>query len=92
MQQKKTALQKDDESISKIWIRLPYLGNKGEELVKTCMRKLKRCFKSNVKFVNLYDTRKCAMSCFVKDKIPTHQISNAIFTIKWMWRGLCRKN
>ena len=82
LQQKKTAVQKDDEIAIQIWIRLPYLGNKGEELVKTCMHKLKRCFKSNVKFVTLYDTRKCAMSCFVKDKIPTHQISNVIFTIK----------
>ena len=55
-QQKKTAFQKDDEMAIKIWIRLPYLGNKGEELVKTCIRKLKRCFKTNVKFVILYDT------------------------------------
>ena len=50
LQQKKTAVQKDDESVIKIWIRLPYLGNKGEELVKTCIRKLKRCFKTNARF------------------------------------------
>ena len=36
LQQKKTTVQKDDEMAIKIWIRLPYLGNKGEELVKTC--------------------------------------------------------
>ena len=82
LQQKKTAVQKDDESVIKIWIRLPYLGNKGEELVKTCIRKLKRCFKTNVKFVTLYDTKKCAMFCPVKDKNPTHQKSNVIYTIK----------
>ena len=81
LQQKKTAVQKDGESVIKIWIRLPYLGNKGEELVKTCMRKLKRCFKTNVKFVTLYDTKKCAMFCSVKDKIPTHQKSNVIYII-----------
>ena len=34
LQQKKTAFQKNDESVIKIWIRFPYLGNKGEELVK----------------------------------------------------------
>ena len=82
LQQKKKAVQNDDESVIKIWIRLPYLGNKGEELVKTCIRKLKRCFKTNVKFVTLYDTKKCAMFCSVKDKIPTHQKSNVIYTIK----------
>ena len=35
LQQKKKAVQNDDESVIKIWIRLPYLVNKGEELVKT---------------------------------------------------------
>ena len=64
LQQKRTAVQKDDENVIKIWTRLPYLGNKGEELVKTCIRKLKRCFKTNVKFVTLYDTKKRAMFFF----------------------------
>ena len=75
LQQKKTAFQKDDEMAIKIWIRLPYLGNKGEELVKTCIRKLKRCFKTNVKFFTLNGTKKCAMFYSVKDKIPTRQKS-----------------
>ena len=66
----------------KISICLPYLGNKGEELVKICIRKLKRCFKSNVTFFTLYDTKKCAMFFSVKDKISTHQKSNVIYTIK----------
>ena len=82
LQQKKTVVQKDDGSVIIIWIRLPYLGNKGVELVKTCIRKLKRCFKTNVKFVTSYDAKKCAMFCFVKDKIPTHQKSNVIYIIK----------
>ena len=63
LQQKKTAVQKDDESVTKIWNPLPYLRNKGEELVKTCVCKLKRCFKTNVKFVTLYDTKN--VRCFV---------------------------
>ena len=33
-------------------------GNKGEELAKICIRKLKHCLKINVKFVPLYDTKK----------------------------------
>ena len=82
MQQNKTAVQKVNGSVIKIWIPLPYLGNKGEELVKTCVRKLKHRFKTNVKFVTLYDTKKCVLFCFVKDKIPTHQRFNVIYTIK----------
>ena len=74
LQQKKTAVQKHDESFLKIWIPLPYFNNKGEELVKTCIRNLKRCFKTNVKFATLYDTEKCAIFCSVKDKIPTCHI------------------
>ena len=73
-QQKKTAVQKDDEIAIKIWIRLPYLGNKGEELVKTCIRKLKRCFKTNVKFFTSYDTKECPI--FVLLKIRSLLIRN----------------
>ena len=51
LQIKKTAVQKDDGMTIKIWIRLSYISDKCEELVKTCIRKLKRCFKTNVKFV-----------------------------------------
>ena len=67
----------------KIWIRLPNLSNKGEELVKTCIRELKSCLKANVEFVTLYDTKKSAMLCSVKDKIHNHQKSNVIYTIKY---------
>ena len=59
LNQKKTVTQRDDEDIVTIWFRLPYLGNKGEELVKLC--KLKCCFKTKVKFVTLYNIKKCAM-------------------------------
>ena len=77
LQQKKTPVQKDDEMAIKIWIRLPYLGNKGEEVVKTCMHKLKRCFKTNIKFVTLYDTKN--VRGFVLLKIRSLLIRNPIF-------------
>ena len=77
-----TAVQKHDEILIKIWIHLPYLGKKFEELVKTCMGKPKPCFKTNVKLVTLYDTSKCAVFSSVKDKILTLQKSNIIYTIK----------
>ena len=89
LQQKKTAVQKDIKSVLKTWIRLPYLDKKGESFVKTCIRKLK----TNVKFVTLYETKKCAMFCSVKDKIPSHQKSNVTYTIKCPGcREDCRKN
>ena len=39
---------KDDRIV--IWINLPYLGKKGEQLTKSLVIKLKRSFKENVKF------------------------------------------
>ena len=50
--------------------------------MKRCFNKLKRYFKTNVKFVTLYDTKKCGKFSSVKDKIPTHQKSNVIYTIR----------
>ena len=82
LSQKKTAVQKVDESVIKIWIRLPYLDNKDEERIKTFIRKLKHCFKTNFKIAILYNT-KCTMVCSVKDRIPTHQKSNVIYQINF---------
>ena len=88
----KTTIAKDGETYVKIWnvkiwIRLPFYGKKRGELVKTYTRKLKRCFKTNVKFVIPYDTKKYAMFCSAKDKIPTHQKFNVSIYKKmsWMW-------
>ena len=47
------------------------------------IRKLKRCFETNIKFFTLYDTKKCTMFCSVKDKIPTHQKFNVIYAVKY---------
>ena len=82
LQQKKLKTRNDNDSDIKIWFRVPYLGSKGEGLVKSCIQKLKRCVKTNVKFVILYDTKKSAMFCSAKDKIPTHQKSNVVYSIR----------
>ena len=41
-----------------LWINLPYLGKKGEQLTNFLMRKLKRFFEENVKFKMVYKTNK----------------------------------
>ena len=43
---------------------------------------MKRCVKTNEKFVILYDTKKIAMFCSAKDKIPTYQKSNVLYSIR----------
>ena len=82
LQQNKLKTRNGNDSDIKIWFRVPYLGGKGEGLAKSCIQKLKRCVKTNVKFVILYDTKKSAMFCSAKDKIPTHQKSNVVYSIR----------
>ena len=58
---------KDDRKV--IWINLPYLGKKGEELTNSLIRKLKRSFKENVELKTIYKTIKSSMFCKTKDNI-----------------------
>ena len=69
----------DDRKV--VWLHLPYLGNKGEQLTNSLIRKLKRCFKENVKFNTIYKTNKLAMFCNTKDSISIDQKANVIYKI-----------
>ena len=59
--------------------RVPYLGTKGEGLVKSYIQKLKRCVKTNVKFVILYDTKK--VQCFALPKIKFQHIKSLMLYV-----------
>ena len=52
---------KDDRKV--IWINLPYLGKRGEQLTNSLIRKLKRSFKENIKFKTVYKTNQLSMFC-----------------------------
>ena len=71
--------KKDDRKV--IWINLPYLGKKGEQLTNSLIRKLKRSFKENIKFKTVYKTNKLSMFCNTKDSISAEQKSNVIYRI-----------
>ena len=58
------------------------MGNHGESLTSKLLRKLRRCFKIDVKFKVLYDTRKLSSFCTTKDRIPYNQMSSVIYKIK----------
>ena len=47
------SIEKSD--ILEIIFRLSYTGKVGEQLLKRCLKKVKRCLNSNVKFRVLYD-------------------------------------
>ena len=68
-------------NIPTIWIWLPYIGNKGEHLLKQCIRNVKRIYTTDIKFVILYNTKKISYYCTVKDKISIVQRSSVIYHI-----------
>ena len=68
-----------NNQIPTIWIWLPYIGNKGEHLLKRCIRKVKRIYTTDIKFVVLYNTKKISYYCTVKDKISLAQRSSVIY-------------
>ena len=76
----------DDRKV--IWTNLPYLGKKGEQLTNSLIRKLKRCFKENVKFKTVYKTNKLSMFCNTKDSIFVEQ-GSVIYRI--MYPGCFQK-
>ena len=53
----KTKEQTADDH-KKVWLNLPYLGDKGEHLTKSLFQKLNKCFNENVKFIKGYKTNK----------------------------------
>ena len=51
-------INNNKENVTEIFFRLPHAGSNGEQLVKHCLKKIRRCLKINVKFVVIYDTKK----------------------------------
>ena len=68
-----------DDPRPKIWIRIPFLGKRGEFLVKKILRKILRNLTQPVKFVVIYDTKKISYFLPKKDKIPNTSRSNLVY-------------
>lgn len=74
--------EESPNEIIKIFVKPPYAGLKGEQLLKACFKKMKRFLKPTVCFVTLYQTKKVAMFCPTKDRILTKQKANVIYELK----------
>ena len=55
-----------EPTISIIWIRLPFIGQKGNFLLRNCTRKISRLLKQPVKFMNQWETTDCKLFHFSK--------------------------
>ena len=71
----------DNRAETVIWIRLPYAGQDGENIVKCLSRKLRSCLKkdSRVVFKTVYSTFKVSYFTNMKDKTPTDFRSNVVY-------------
>lgn len=66
----------------KIWIRIPYLGPRGAELLKKCVKKIKRNLNVAVNFIIIYETKKASYFTTKKDQIPNFSKSNVVYEVK----------
>jgi hypothetical protein len=71
----------DDDMLPKIWIRIPYLGNRGDFLLKSCLNKIQRFLSKPVKFITIYDTKKLSYFVSNKDKLPPLSRSNLVYEV-----------
>ena len=71
----------DDDMLPKVWIRIPYLGNRGDFLLKSCLNKIQRFLSKPVKFITIYDTKKFSYFVSNKDKLPPLSRSNLVYEV-----------
>ena len=82
LEKNSTRINKDENTDTQtLCLTLPYAGEKGEMLVRSCFRKIRRYLKSNVKIIIRYNSKKLSFLCSTKDKIPVEQRSNVIYQI-----------
>ena len=60
---------------------LPYLGSRGDFLLKSCLNKVQRFLSKPVKFIIIYDTKKLSYFVSNKDKLPPLFCSNVVYEV-----------
>ena len=68
--QSRTDFFDENDTRAKVWVRVPYLGKRGETLVKNCLKKIQRCLTVPVNFIVIYDTKYVPISFPTKTKFP----------------------
>ena len=69
------------ESSLDVFIKIPYADEKGEQLLRGRLRKLRRFTKKNTRFIFLFQTKELSMFCPTKDKVSSLLKSNVIYKL-----------
>ena len=80
--QSRTNFLDENDTRPKVWVRVPYLDERGETLVKNCLKKIQRCLTVPVNFIVIYDTKKFSYFLSNKDKIPYLSKSKVVYEVK----------
>ena len=70
----------------KIWIHLPFIGKRGNILIKSCTTKIKRLLKRRAQFITIYDTTSTNTFLSMKDRTPT-ELQNYCVVYKFSCPG-----
>ena len=65
--------QPEPHDLIKIYLKVPYLGKQGEQLVTVLVRKLHRYLKPNLKLIKFLNTKKASMLFPTKDKLQRNR-------------------
>ena len=68
-----------NNDLETIWIKIPYLGDKGDNLLKSLKAKLKHHFTKVVKFRIIQSTQKLSFYTNMKDQIPKLMKSYVVY-------------
>ena len=68
-----------DDNLPKVWIRIPYLGKQGENLIRSCVSKICLQLRHPVKFIIIYNTKKLSYFTSTKDKIPELSLNKVVY-------------
>ena len=71
-----------DEDLPSIWVNVPYAGSKGEFLIKSLVRKMRRYLKKNTRVTIRYKCKYLSFLCSNKDPIPDEERSDIIYELK----------
>ena len=62
-----------------LWLEMPYIGTKGEQLLRGFKKKLLRCLNINVQIKTRITTTKLNLFTNTKDKVPKQNKSNVVY-------------
>ena len=68
-----------NNGLEAIWIKIPYRGNKGDQLLKSLKTKLKHHLTKEIKFGIIQSTQKLSFYTNIKDKVPKLMKSYVVY-------------